>query len=95
LFVAPILQALILNRAPQETLDWANRVASWDFDRIIPCHFDCAIATNPREFRQAFSFLEKHSDVSLLPEADFQLLRDIDAGLNKIGVVPPAKDKVL
>ena len=94
LFVAPILQTLILNRAPQETLDWASRVASWDFERIIPCHFDCAIATNPREFRQAFSFLEKHSDVSLLPEADFKLLKDIDAGLNKIGIVPPAKDKV-
>lgn len=94
LFVAPILQTLILNRQPQETLDWANRVASWDFERIIPCHFDGAIATNPREFRQAFSFLEKHSDVTLLPEADFKLLRDIDAGLNKIGIVPPAKDKV-
>lgn len=94
LLVAPILQTLILNRAPQETLDWANRVASWDFERIIPCHFDCAIATNPREFRQAFSFLEKHSTVNLLPDEDFKLLRDIDAGLNKIGVVPPAKDKV-
>lgn len=94
LLVAPILQTLILNRAPQETLDWANRVASWDFERIIPCHFDCAIGTNPREFRQAFSFLEKHSTVNLLPDEDFQLLRDIDAGLNKIGVVPPAKDKV-
>jgi len=94
LFVAPILQALILNRAPQETLDWVDRVASWDFERIIPCHFDSAIAANPREFRQAFSFLEKHSDVSLLPEEDFKLLRDIDAGLSKTGLVPPAKEKV-
>ena len=94
LFVAPILQALILNRAPQETLDWVDRVASWDFERIIPCHFDSAIAANPREFRQAFSFLEKHSDVSLLPEEDFKLLRDIDAGLSKTGLVPPAKDQV-
>ncbi|MEZ2229914.1 MAG: DUF4336 domain-containing protein [Microcoleus sp.] len=94
LFVAPILQALILNRAPQETLDWVHQVASWDFERVIPCHFDCPVAANSREFRQAFSFLEKHSDVNLLPEADFQLLRDIDAGLNKVGIVPPAKEKV-
>lgn len=94
LFVAPILQALILNRAPQETLDWVSQVASWNFERIIPCHFDGAIATNPCEFQQAFSFLKKHSDVSLLPEEDFQLLRDIDAGLNKLGIVPPAKDKI-
>ncbi len=92
--VAPVLQALILNRAPKETLDWADRIATWDFDRIIPCHFDRAIAAGPMEFRQAFSFLEKHSAVYPLPEDDFKLLRDIDTGLNKIGIVPPAKDKV-
>jgi hypothetical protein len=94
LLVAPILQALILNRAPRETLDWVDRVASWDFDRIVPCHFDRAIDCKPREFRQAFSFLEKHSPVNSLPEDDFKLLRDIDAGLSKTGLVPPAKDKV-
>ena len=94
MFVAPILQTLILNRAPQETLDWATRVASWDFARIIPCHFDCAIDCSPQEFQQAFSFLKKHPTINLLPDEDFKLLKDIDAGLNKIGIVPPAKDKV-
>jgi hypothetical protein len=94
LFVAPILQTLILNRAPRETLDWVDKVASWDFQRIVPCHFDSAIDSRPREFRQAFSFLEKHSPVNSLPEDDFKLLRQIDAGLNKTGLVPPAKDKV-
>jgi hypothetical protein len=94
LLVAPVLQALILNRAPRETLDWADRVASWDFERIVPCHFDRAIDSSPREFRQAFSFLEKYSPVNSLPEDDLKLLRDIDAGLNKTGLVPPAKDKV-
>ena len=92
--MAPILQTLILNRAPRETLDWVDKVASWDFQRIVPCHFDSAIDSRPREFRPAFSFLEKHSPVNSLPEDDFKLLRQIDAGLNKIGVVPPAKDKV-
>ena len=94
LLVAPVLQALILNRAPRETLDWADRVASWDFDRIVPCHFESAIDCKPREFRQAFSFLEKQSAVNSLPEDDFKLLRQIDAGLNKTGLVPPAKEKV-
>ena len=94
LLVAPILQTLILNRAPRETLDWASRVASWDFARIIPCHFDCTIDCSPQEFRQAFSFLKKHPTINLLPDEDFKLLKDIDAGLNKIGIVPPAKDKV-
>ncbi|MDP5337193.1 MAG: DUF4336 domain-containing protein [Nodularia sp. (in: cyanobacteria)] len=103
LFVAPILQTLILNRAPRETIDWAQKVASWNFEWIIPCHFDAPIPAKPDQFRQAFSFLEKHPTTSAsllssnsypLPEEDFQLLRDIDQGLKKTGIVPPAKEKV-
>lgn len=103
LFVAPVLQTLILNRAPRETLDWADKVASWDFQWIIPCHFDAPIKAQPQQFRQAFSFLEKQPTVSAglfninsypLPEDDFKILRKIDAGLNKTRIVPPAKEKV-
>jgi Domain of unknown function (DUF4336) len=103
LFVAPVLQTLILNRAPGETIDWANKVASWNFHRIIPCHFDSPLEAKPQQFRQAFSFLEKHPAVSAglfssdsypLPAADFKVLQEIDAGLNKTGIVPPAKEKV-
>ena len=92
LFVAPILQALILNRAPEETIAWANKIAKWDFKRIIPCHFDAPIEATPYEFRQAFSFLEKYS-INTLPQEDFQLLEEIDATLNKLGI-PSAKEKV-
>ncbi|MBO1066119.1 MULTISPECIES: DUF4336 domain-containing protein [Nostocales] len=97
IFVAPILQSLILNRAPQETINWANKVASWDFQWIIPCHFDAPIKAEPQQFRQAFTFLEKCSLFSSnypLPEDDFKLLRNIDSGLNKLGIVPPAREKV-
>lgn len=100
LVVAPILQALILNRAPKETLLWANQVAGWNFQRIIPCHFDAPIAVDARQFRQAFNFLEKLSAQELaagranppLPEADFALLRELDANLTKLAIVPPAKE---
>lgn len=96
LLVAPILQALILNRAPQETLDWADTVASWEFHQIISCHLDAPIAATPRQFRQAFTFLEKSSasESGLLPEEDFELLRDLDAGLSRLRIVPAAKEKV-
>lgn len=103
LFVAPILQTLILNRAPRETIEWADKVASWNFQRIIPCHFDSPIKAEPHQFRQAFSFLEKQpsqgaglfsSSTYPLPEQDFQLLKELDKGLNKLGIVPPAKEKV-
>lgn len=101
LFVAPILQTLILNRAPQETLDWADTVSAWEFQRIIPCHFDAPIEATPREFRQAFSFLEKFSGNETvvnqkhpLPEADFELLQQINEGLSRTRIVPAAKEKV-
>ncbi len=103
LFVAPILQTLILNRAPKETIDWADTIASWDFQQIIPCHFDAPIKAQPHQFRQAFSFLEKQPAVSAglfnsssypLPEEDFKLLKGIDAGLNKSRIVPLPKEKV-
>jgi len=97
LLVAPVLQSLILNRAPRETIDWADKVANWDFQRIVPCHFDSPIDTSPQEFRQAFSFLEKcpaEGRSQALPEEDFELLRAIDKSLKKSRLVPPAKEKV-
>lgn len=99
-FVAPILQTLILNRAPQETLEWADTIAKWDFQQIIPCHFDAPIPATPQQFRQAFAFLEGRSpenvhltpqNSALLPDEDFQLLREIDTGLSKRGITPPPK----
>ncbi|MBD2203125.1 DUF4336 domain-containing protein [Calothrix sp. FACHB-1219] len=103
LFVAPILQTLILNRAPKETINWANKVASWDFHWIIPCHFDSPIKAEPYQFRQAFSFLEQQPSVSAglfnsnsypLPQEDFKVLQEIDINLNKLKIVPPPQDKV-
>lgn len=99
ILVAPILQTLILNRAPRETIAWANRVAKWDFQRIIPAHFDAPVTATPQQFRQAFAFLERQPKLDKtsldysLPEADFQVLRGIDAGLNWLSIVPPAEDK--
>ena len=102
LLVAPILQALILNRAPQETINWADQVSQWNFQRIIPCHFDAPISAKPQQFRQAFNFLEKNPTVTdnlisttkPLPEEDFQLLRELDEALGKLGIVPPSKEKI-
>ncbi len=99
-FVAPILQTLILNRAPQETLNWAYQVASWNFQRIIPCHFEAPLAAGPQQFLRAFTFLKKPSpegDVShsgLLPEADFELLKELEQALMKRGITPPPKERV-
>jgi hypothetical protein len=96
LIVAPILQTLILNRAPKAVIDWANRVANWKFERVISCHLEAPIEATPQEFRQAFAFLEKQPAIGsrFLPDEDFQLLYEIEAGLNQRGVTPPRKERV-
>ncbi|UBF30359.1 DUF4336 domain-containing protein (plasmid) [Kovacikia minuta CCNUW1] len=98
--VAPILQALILNRAPIETIRWVNQVANWDFQRIVSAHFDSPIAATPTEFRTAFNFLQTfptqtdsdgvHSSPAL-PEKDFLFLNQIDQTLTKWKLLPPRK----
>lgn len=96
-FVAPILQTFILDHAPQDVLAWADKVASWNFERIIPCHFDAPIATTPHEFRQAFAVFETLSSDKLtfgskihpLPEADVEFIKKLEENLDKRGITSP------
>ncbi len=99
ILVAPILQTLILNRAPCETLNWAYRVASWDFQRIIPCHFASPIEAGPHQFQEAFKFLAQElssmTDVEMetpqtLSSADYTLLKEIEKALKRWGILPPS-----
>ncbi len=92
LLVAPILQTLILNRAPTETIEWVDRVAKWDFSQIISCHFDAPVTATPEDFRAAFAFLDRHHHHEPeLPTADFDLLRQIDRRLQQWRIIVPAK----
>ena len=96
-FVAPILQTLIFSQAPKQVLDWADRIATWDFGQIISCHLDSPIPTTPHEFRLAFTCLEQNPRVNQnapLPEADFGFLRQLETFLVKYGIATPAKEKV-
>jgi hypothetical protein len=89
LLVAPVLQTLILSRAPWQTLQWVDQVTTWDFKRILPCHFDSPIVCTPQQFRQAFAFLYSKDSQSLLAE-DFELLRNLEQKLCQRGIIPPA-----
>jgi hypothetical protein len=93
--VAPILKTLIFNRGPQAVLDWAERVATWQFERILPGHLQAPIAADPQQFLAAFQFLSEATDHELennlqrLPASDFQLLRDIEKSLLARGIAQP------
>ncbi len=85
--VAPILQTLIFNRGPEAALNWVERIAQWDFEQIIPCHFSAPIKATPQEFRQAFIFLNRPNAGNWsgynhdFPMADLEALGQIDQQL--------------
>lgn len=90
LLVAPILQQLILNREPVEVLDFADEVAKWPFERIIPAHLKNNLQYTGRDYRAAFSFLEAKGVPPGLPkplDIDMKLLRDAEVGLLESGAV--------
>uniref|UniRef100_A0A7S2AMT3 DUF4336 domain-containing protein n=1 Tax=Octactis speculum TaxID=3111310 RepID=A0A7S2AMT3_9STRA len=90
LLVAPILQKIILNREPEVTLDWVDKVCEWPFKRIIPCHLSNDLRANPESFRQAFTFLETQVRTSAsAKEADLALLTTASDLLTKAGVIAP------
>lgn len=90
LLVAPILQQLILNREPIEVLDFADKVAKWQFTRIIPAHLKNNLQYTGKDYRAAFSFLEAKGTPRGLPkplDIDMKLLRDAEVGLLESGAV--------
>ena len=98
LLVAPILQTLILNRQPQDVLNWVDRMAQWQIETIIPCHLEAPISASGQDIQQAFSFLRKHPTTSgftaLLPVEDVAFMRRLDEKLQRARITPPAKGKV-
>jgi Domain of unknown function (DUF4336) len=70
-------------------------VSQWDFEQIIPCHFDAPITATPREFRAAFDFLKSSGAVDAdLSTTNNNLLRQIERQLVRWRIIFPAKQKV-
>ncbi|GKY97298.1 hypothetical protein MPSEU_000688200 [Mayamaea pseudoterrestris] len=95
--VAPILQVLLLNRSPVEVLDFANKVAKWPVQRIIPAHLKNNIKATAKDYRAAFGFLEASGVPKGFPkplDADLQTLRDAEVSLIASGAIAKAPPKV-
>jgi hypothetical protein len=105
LLVAPILQKLIFNRKPEVVLDWVDKISSWPFMRIIPCHLANDIKATPQDFRDAFRFLidsssssspsllsifQTNKSLPKLDPADSKLLDDLSEQLTTSGTLFPA-----
>ena len=91
-FVAPVLQILILNRDVAEVQAWVDQVTRWQFEQVIPCHLDAPIHMGPVDLKAAFKFLDPNGmSCNLpLPDKDFEFLRELEIGLVRRGITPPA-----
>ena len=78
--VAPIIQ-IILSRAPDASKRWLDSVCRWDFERVVPCHFDAPLALTPSKFREAFAFIDKGRNDLRSCDEDIAFLRDALDGL--------------
>jgi hypothetical protein len=93
--VAPILRTLILHRARSVTQVWVDRLAAWEFERIIPCHLDGPIEAGPMALRRAFAPLLEEVSAEAADGAadgvaanDLRLLRQIRSGLEWLRITP-------
>jgi len=93
LIVAPVVGTLVYENVPEPVNAWAKKVAKWDFNRIVPCHFDAPIRAGPREFLAAFSFLPSSrpennvKGTPYYPNEDMILLRGVADFLLNTGVI--------
>jgi hypothetical protein len=100
-FVPAILQKLILDREPDRVLAFADAVAKWDFEQIVPAHLGAPIPAGPEDWRLAFSFLDEGADADFpgnletLPLfGDAQFLQDISDSLVQIGSIAKPDPRV-
>ena len=95
LFCPPILTKLILDREPQATLEWVDRVCKRfpDMKRIVPCHLNNNISATAKDFSLAFESL-RSTPKNLKPQRalaqDLALLQKASDLLTDLKVVGPS-----
>ena len=58
-FVAPILQQVVLNKRPGAVLAWVDEVAAMRFDKVVPAHLQAPIKLSPAQFSRRFDFVRR------------------------------------
>jgi hypothetical protein len=89
------LTKLILDREPEATIEWADRVAKRfpKMQRVIPCHLANNVKASASDFSQAFDVLRSSSDKLKSQRAlaeDLALLQKASDALTGFGVVAPS-----
>ena len=71
LIVPPVVRTLIYAQNPGSVQEWVDTVADgrWDFEQIVPAHFEAPIEATPKDFAGAFRFL-KDDRIDAFPKND-------------------------
>jgi len=69
LICPPVVRTLIYSQNPARVQTWVDTVAQWDFEQIIPAHFEAPIQATPKDFVAAFRFLQDDS-IGAFPKND-------------------------
>ena len=78
---APILRAFADARAPAAVREWVGSIATMSpFDRILTCHFASPIRATPKEYEDAFAYLDGPTSEPPIACKDWKLLD----GLNEL-----------
>ena len=95
LFCPPILTKLILDREPEATLEWVDRVVQRfpQTQRVLACHLNGNVKATVQDFSQAFDPLRSRPG-NLVPQRalveDLALLQKASDVLTKLNVVAPS-----
>lgn len=94
LFCPPILTKLILDREPDKTLEWVDRIVQrFKFTHVIPGHLNNYVKANDKEFEEAFQPLRNNpkEGKKVYPQRalaeDLALLQEASDLLTEFGVV--------
>jgi len=61
---------LIYAENPKRVQQWVDQIVErWEFDQIVPAHFEAPIAATPKDFANAFRFLQDDS-IDAFPKND-------------------------
>ena len=88
LVVPPVVRTLIYAQNPKRVKGWVDKVSNqWQFEQIIPAHFEAPIKATPDDLKRTFRFLEDDS-IDSFPKADLARgLKPIaDIALGGLGV---------
>ena len=69
LICPPVVRTLIYAQNPARVQSLVDRVSQWEFDQIVPAHFEAPIVAKPNDFSAAFRFLQDPS-IDAFPKND-------------------------